>query len=183
MRLLRSDPRLGLIPQPALRPVLRSALGVAGSRPSRPPRASPGSISLCTVHSYRRDADEILLQASPILDFGKIIIYTNNLKIIRAPMDQKELMRRIIQTEGGNDWAFGHRERRERFGGGHKRDVEIKAACSQYVQVRENRKCFLPPRLLGLAAAVSPPKPHLSLCLALSYTRIKSIALFLSARG
>ncbi|XP_010157281.1 PREDICTED: glutaredoxin domain-containing cysteine-rich protein 2, partial [Eurypyga helias] len=73
-------------------------------------------------------------RASPILDFGKIIIYTNNLKIIRAPMDQKELMRRIIQTEGINDWAFIYRERKERFGDGHKKDVEKKAACNQYVQ-------------------------------------------------
>ncbi|KAM6055591.1 glutaredoxin domain-containing cysteine-rich protein 2 [Theristicus caerulescens] len=73
-------------------------------------------------------------RASPILDFGKIIIYTNNLKIIRAPMDQKELMRRIIQTEGINDWAFIYQERKERFGGGHKKDVEKKVACNQYVQ-------------------------------------------------
>ncbi|NXY88940.1 GRCR2 protein, partial [Alcedo cyanopectus] len=72
-------------------------------------------------------------QASPILDFGKIIIYTNNLKIIRAPMDQRELMRRIIQTEGINDWAFVYREKKERFGGGHK-DVEKKSACNQYLQ-------------------------------------------------
>ncbi|XP_075297814.1 glutaredoxin domain-containing cysteine-rich protein 2 [Opisthocomus hoazin] len=75
-----------------------------------------------------------LCRASPILDFGKIIIYTNNLKIIRAPMDQKELMRRIIQTEGIDDWAFIHRERKDRFGGGHKKDVEKKAVCNQYVQ-------------------------------------------------
>ncbi|KAK2540598.1 Grxcr2 [Columba livia] len=80
------------------------------------------------------DAHKILLQASPILDFGKIIIYTNNLKIIRAPMDQKELMRRIIQAEGINDWAFIYREQKERFGGGHKKDVEKKAVCNQYVQ-------------------------------------------------
>ncbi|NXW53412.1 GRCR2 protein, partial [Eurystomus gularis] len=73
-------------------------------------------------------------RASPILDFGKIIIYTNNLKIIRAPMDQKELMRRVIQTEGINDWAFIYREKKERFGGPHKKDVEKKAACNQYVQ-------------------------------------------------
>uniref|UniRef100_A0A8V0YX67 Glutaredoxin and cysteine rich domain containing 2 n=1 Tax=Gallus gallus TaxID=9031 RepID=A0A8V0YX67_CHICK len=46
------------------------------------------------------DTDKILSQASPVIDFGQIIIYTNNLKIIRAPMDQRELMRRIIQTEG-----------------------------------------------------------------------------------
>ncbi|NXE05636.1 GRCR2 protein, partial [Lophotis ruficrista] len=86
------------------------------------------------VYLYRPDTDIILLQVSPILDFGKIIIYTNNLKIIRAPMDQKELMRRIIQTEGISDWAFVCRERKERFGGGHKKDVEKKVACNQYVQ-------------------------------------------------
>ncbi|NXT53197.1 GRCR2 protein, partial [Pluvianellus socialis] len=94
----------------------------------------PRNDQCCRVHLYRRDTDKILLQASPILDFGKIIIYTNNLKIIRAPMDQKELMRRVIQTEGINDWAFIHRERKERFGGGHRKDVEKKVACSQYVQ-------------------------------------------------
>ncbi|NXS52525.1 GRCR2 protein, partial [Brachypteracias leptosomus] len=73
-------------------------------------------------------------RTSPILDFGKIIIYTNNLKIIRAPTDQKELMRRVIQTEGINDWAFIYREKKERFGGGHKKDVDKKAVCNQYLQ-------------------------------------------------
>ncbi|KAF1500452.1 Glutaredoxin domain-containing cysteine-rich protein 2, partial [Megadyptes antipodes antipodes] len=101
---------------------------------SRPDDRAEGIIGVCRVYLYRRDIDKILLQASPILDFGKIIIYTNNLKIIRAPMDQKELMRRIIQTEGINDWAFKYRERKERFGGGHKKDVEKKIACNQYVQ-------------------------------------------------
>ncbi|KAJ7395375.1 Glutaredoxin domain-containing cysteine-rich protein 2 [Pitangus sulphuratus] len=72
-------------------------------------------------------------RASPVVDFGKIIIYTNNLKIIRAPIDQKELMRRIIQTEGINDCTFLYRERKERFGGGHK-DMEKKVICNQYVQ-------------------------------------------------
>ncbi|NXY68797.1 GRCR2 protein, partial [Glareola pratincola] len=100
----------------------------------RHPSGSPGITNVCRVCLYRRDTDEILLQASPILDFGKIIIYTNNLKIIRAPMDQKELMRRVIQTEGINDWAFIYRERKERFGGGHKKDVEKKVACNQYVR-------------------------------------------------
>ncbi|NXS66772.1 GRCR2 protein, partial [Pandion haliaetus] len=95
---------------------------------------SAGIISVCRVYLYWRDTDKLLLQASPILDFGKIIIYTNNLKVIRAPMDQKELMRRIIQTEGINDWAFIYRERKERFGGGHKKDVEKKVACNQYAQ-------------------------------------------------
>ncbi|XP_041499622.1 glutaredoxin domain-containing cysteine-rich protein 2 [Microtus oregoni] len=35
----------------------------------------------------------------PIIDFGKIIIYTNNLKIIRTPMDKRDFMRRILQKE------------------------------------------------------------------------------------
>ncbi|NXF93045.1 GRCR2 protein, partial [Eubucco bourcierii] len=95
----------------------------------------PGMLTLCRVYLYSQDTDKILLQASPILDFGKIIIYTNNLKIIRAPMDQKELMRRVIQTEGVSDWAFTYHERKERLGGGHK-EVEMKAACNQYLQVR-----------------------------------------------
>ncbi|NWX61044.1 GRCR2 protein, partial [Promerops cafer] len=73
-------------------------------------------------------------RTSPVVDFGKIIIYTNNLKIIRAPMDQKELLRRVIQTEGINDWTFVYREKKERFGGGCKKDVENKVTCNQHVQ-------------------------------------------------
>ncbi|XP_063269446.1 glutaredoxin domain-containing cysteine-rich protein 2 [Prinia subflava] len=73
-------------------------------------------------------------RTSPVVDFGKIIIYTNNLKIIRAPMNQKELMRRIIQTEGINDWTFVYREKKERFSGGHKKDGENKFTCNQHVQ-------------------------------------------------
>ncbi|KAF4791846.1 Glutaredoxin domain-containing cysteine-rich protein 2 [Turdus rufiventris] len=73
-------------------------------------------------------------RTSPVVDFGKIIIYTNNLKIIRAPMDQKELMRRIIQTEGVNDWTFVYRDKKERFSGGHKKDTESKITCDQHVQ-------------------------------------------------
>ncbi|KFP02107.1 Glutaredoxin domain-containing cysteine-rich protein 2, partial [Calypte anna] len=80
-------------------------------------------------------------RASPILDFGKIIIYTNNLRIIRAPMDRKELMRRIIQTEGVSDWAFVYREKKERLGGGHKRDVEKKVARNQYVAEHGCSQC------------------------------------------
>ncbi|NXY64490.1 GRCR2 protein, partial [Callaeas wilsoni] len=73
-------------------------------------------------------------RTSSVVDFGKIIIYTNNLKIIRAPVDQKELMRRIIQTEGINDWTFVYRERKERLSGGYKKDVENKVTCNQHVQ-------------------------------------------------
>uniref|UniRef100_A0A8C4UPK2 Glutaredoxin and cysteine rich domain containing 2 n=1 Tax=Falco tinnunculus TaxID=100819 RepID=A0A8C4UPK2_FALTI len=69
-------------------------------------------------------SSDSLCKASPIIDFGKIIIYTNNLKIVRAPMDQRELMRRLIQTEGINDWTFVYRERKERFGGGHRKDID-----------------------------------------------------------
>ncbi|NXQ26951.1 GRCR2 protein, partial [Alaudala cheleensis] len=73
-------------------------------------------------------------RTSPVVDFGKIIIYTNNLKIVRAPMNQKELMRRIIQTEGINDWTFVYRDKKEQFSGGHKKDGDNKVTCSQYVQ-------------------------------------------------
>ncbi|OXB76653.1 UNVERIFIED_CONTAM: hypothetical protein H355_008692 [Colinus virginianus] len=76
-----------------------------------------------------------------VVDFGKIIIYTNNLKIIRAPMDQRELMRRIIQTEGGSDWAVVYRERRERTGAGHRKDAERKVVCNQYMQILFDKKC------------------------------------------
>ncbi|NXL14608.1 GRCR2 protein, partial [Setophaga kirtlandii] len=75
-----------------------------------------------------------LCRASPVVDFGKIIIYTNNLKIIRAPMDEKELMRRIIQTEGMNDWTFVYREKKERLSGGHEGDVENMVTCNQHLQ-------------------------------------------------
>ncbi|XP_027697744.1 glutaredoxin domain-containing cysteine-rich protein 2 [Vombatus ursinus] len=36
-------------------------------------------------------------KSPPILDFGKIIIYTNNLKIIRTSMDKKDFMRKVLQ--------------------------------------------------------------------------------------
>ncbi|NXI43663.1 GRCR2 protein, partial [Galbula dea] len=109
-----------------------------------PAKLSAQRISIFKEDKYSPTSNSSLLsdcqasdshcRASPILDFGKIIIYTNNLKIIRAPVDQKELMRRVIQTEGINDWAFIYREKKERFGGGHKKDVERKATCNQYVQ-------------------------------------------------
>uniref|UniRef100_A0A8B9J1A5 Glutaredoxin and cysteine rich domain containing 2 n=1 Tax=Amazona collaria TaxID=241587 RepID=A0A8B9J1A5_9PSIT len=117
---------------PVLLPALGGGEGGSATAPAEPMTrwrgwsGSLGTTSGCRVYLYRWDTDKILLQPSPVLDFGKIIIYTNNLKIIRAPMDQKELMRRIIQTEGINDWAFIYREKKERFGGGHRKDVEKK---------------------------------------------------------
>ncbi|XP_060127678.1 glutaredoxin domain-containing cysteine-rich protein 2 isoform X2 [Zootoca vivipara] len=48
----------------------------------------------------------------PVLDFGKIIIYTSNLKIIRSPLTKKELVRKIIQDEGLEDWSFTYLEGR-----------------------------------------------------------------------
>ncbi|KAM6475201.1 glutaredoxin domain-containing cysteine-rich protein 2 isoform 2-T2 [Liasis olivaceus] len=48
----------------------------------------------------------------PILDFGKIIIYTSNLKIIRTPLTKKELIQRIMQNEGVDDCSFVHSEGR-----------------------------------------------------------------------
>uniref|UniRef100_A0A8C5SFV4 Glutaredoxin and cysteine rich domain containing 2 n=1 Tax=Laticauda laticaudata TaxID=8630 RepID=A0A8C5SFV4_LATLA len=41
-----------------------------------------------------------------ILDFGRIIIYTSNLKIIQTPLSKKELMERIMQNEGVDDSSF-----------------------------------------------------------------------------
>uniref|UniRef100_A0A8D1L5C3 Glutaredoxin and cysteine rich domain containing 2 n=1 Tax=Sus scrofa TaxID=9823 RepID=A0A8D1L5C3_PIG len=38
-------------------------------------------------------------KSAPIIDFGKIIIYTNNLKIIRTPMDKREFMRKMMRKE------------------------------------------------------------------------------------
>ncbi|NXE49444.1 GRCR2 protein, partial [Casuarius casuarius] len=108
--------------------------GPAGAQAEHVVPGRPGSSGVRRVFLYGRHIHKTLLQTSPILDFGKIIIYTNNLKIIRAPMDQKELVRRIIQTEGMNDWAFKYRERKERLSDGHRKEVEKKAACSQYVQ-------------------------------------------------
>ncbi|NXE69654.1 GRCR2 protein, partial [Calcarius ornatus] len=95
--------------------------------PGEPP-ASSSSLRWPTALTARR------ISASPVVDFGKIIIYTNNLKIIRAPMGQKELMRRIIQTEGINDWTFVYREKKERLCGGHKKDMENMVTCNQHVQ-------------------------------------------------
>ncbi|XP_048343337.1 glutaredoxin domain-containing cysteine-rich protein 2 [Sphaerodactylus townsendi] len=46
----------------------------------------------------------------PILDFGKIIIYTSNLKIIRTSMNKKELVRKLIQNDSVDDWSLTHRE-------------------------------------------------------------------------
>ncbi|EMP40906.1 Glutaredoxin domain-containing cysteine-rich protein 2 [Chelonia mydas] len=74
---------------------------------------------------------------SPILDFGKIVIYTSNLKIIRTPMDKKELMRKIIQNEGTDDWSFMSRDGKERDGhqiNGCVKDAENQLADNQYVQ-------------------------------------------------
>uniref|UniRef100_A0ABM5FLM5 Glutaredoxin domain-containing cysteine-rich protein 2 n=1 Tax=Pogona vitticeps TaxID=103695 RepID=A0ABM5FLM5_9SAUR len=48
----------------------------------------------------------------PILDFGKIIIYTSNLKIIQTPMTKKELVRKIMQNEGIDDYSFMYNEER-----------------------------------------------------------------------
>uniref|UniRef100_A0A8D0H7S4 Glutaredoxin and cysteine rich domain containing 2 n=1 Tax=Sphenodon punctatus TaxID=8508 RepID=A0A8D0H7S4_SPHPU len=71
---------------------------------------------------------------SPILDFGKIIIYTSNLKIIRAPVDQKELVRKILQNEGTDDWSFMYREGESNQSDGSVKDSENQLAHNQYQQ-------------------------------------------------
>ncbi|NXT11436.1 GRCR2 protein, partial [Prunella fulvescens] len=103
-------------------------LGPEPGQPRCGPGALPGSGSCWPPALTARR-----ISPSPVVDFGKIIIYTNNLKIIRAPMDQKELMRRIIQTEGVNDWTFVYREKRERFSGAHDEEVENEVTCNQHV--------------------------------------------------
>ncbi|XP_033877250.3 glutaredoxin domain-containing cysteine-rich protein 2-like [Acipenser ruthenus] len=40
---------------------------------------------------------------SPVLDFGKIIIYTSNLRIIRTSQGKKELANRFIHNRDGSD--------------------------------------------------------------------------------
>uniref|UniRef100_K7GB51 Glutaredoxin and cysteine rich domain containing 2 n=1 Tax=Pelodiscus sinensis TaxID=13735 RepID=K7GB51_PELSI len=74
---------------------------------------------------------------SPILDFGKIVIFTSNLKIIRAPMDKKELMKKIIQNEGADDCPFMYQDGNEGDGhqiNGHVEDAENQLSHNQSVQ-------------------------------------------------
>lgn len=78
-------------------------------------------------------------------------------------MDQKELMRRVIQTEGINDWTFVYRDKKEWLSVGQKGDGDNKVTCNQHVQVRENGKCFFP------LALVKPPKPSSILDLAAKF--------------
>uniref|UniRef100_A0A8D2L5L7 Glutaredoxin and cysteine rich domain containing 2 n=1 Tax=Varanus komodoensis TaxID=61221 RepID=A0A8D2L5L7_VARKO len=70
---------------------------------------------------------------SPILDFGKIIIYTSNLKIIRTPMTKKELVKKIMQNEGMDDCSFVHHEERRGNGSsqhdGNMKDTENCPQC------------------------------------------------------
>ncbi|XP_063148960.1 glutaredoxin domain-containing cysteine-rich protein 2 [Candoia aspera] len=61
------------------------------------------------LNDYKAEGSHMHL---PILDFGKIIIYTSNLKIIRTPLSKKELMRRLMQNEGVDDCSFMHSEGR-----------------------------------------------------------------------
>ncbi|XP_008048613.1 glutaredoxin domain-containing cysteine-rich protein 2 [Carlito syrichta] len=77
----------------------------------------------------------------PIIDFGKIIIYTNNLKIIRTPMDKRDFMRKILQKEEeveeeslmGKEDGFGDRDQ-----DGPLLEAEGTLAQRQYTQVRES---------------------------------------------
>ncbi|KPP64378.1 glutaredoxin domain-containing cysteine-rich protein 2-like, partial [Scleropages formosus] len=44
----------------------------------------------------------------PVLDFGKIIIYTSNLRIIRSPHRRSELMKSSLQRkDSGEDFSLG----------------------------------------------------------------------------
>ncbi|XP_040831995.1 glutaredoxin domain-containing cysteine-rich protein 2 [Ochotona curzoniae] len=76
----------------------------------------------------------------PIIDFGKIIIYTNNLKIIRTPMDRRDFMRKMLQKEEeaeeeslmGKEESYGDREQN------HGPLPEMESTCrNQYAQEGE----------------------------------------------
>ncbi|KAM6149067.1 glutaredoxin domain-containing cysteine-rich protein 2 [Erethizon dorsatum] len=83
----------------------------------------------------------------PIIDFGKIIIYTNNLKIIRTPMDKRDFMRKVLQKE---EEAEGESlmSKEESYGDRHQSDgpVEAEGALSpnRYTQdgVLPEDNCF-----------------------------------------
>ncbi|XP_066474499.1 glutaredoxin domain-containing cysteine-rich protein 2 [Tiliqua scincoides] len=83
----------------------------------------------------------------PILDFGKIIIYTSNLKIIRTSMNKNELVRKIMQNESIDDWSFTCRDGRGRTSGssnqtdGNMKDTETEPAHTQQVQEGDDENC------------------------------------------
>ncbi|KAM4748811.1 glutaredoxin domain-containing cysteine-rich protein 2 [Rhinophrynus dorsalis] len=75
------------------------------SREESPPRYYPATRLTAKRISVFRDGNSYTLAGDPlfsncresdkptseVIDFGKIIIYTNNLKIIRTPMDKREI--------------------------------------------------------------------------------------------
>ncbi|KAH0629737.1 hypothetical protein JD844_012053 [Phrynosoma platyrhinos] len=91
----------------------------------------------------------ISYQPPPILDFGKIIIYTSNLKIIRTSMNKKELVRKIMQDEGIEDCSFMcHEERRGNSSNQNDRnikDTEDDFGHNQHVQVKQDASYFVVP--------------------------------------
>ncbi|XP_060096527.1 glutaredoxin domain-containing cysteine-rich protein 2 [Heteronotia binoei] len=78
----------------------------------------------------------------PILDFGKIIIYTSNLKIIRTSMNKKELVRKLIQNDSVDDWSLVHHEGRgentSKKSDGDVKDAGHPLAVNQHIQEEED---------------------------------------------
>ncbi|MEE6479497.1 hypothetical protein FKM82_012265 [Ascaphus truei] len=58
------------------------------------------------------DCHGIDKKTSNVIDFGKIIIYTSNLKIIRTPVDKKDVMKIVTQREASENQTSLHKEGR-----------------------------------------------------------------------
>ncbi|XP_053155239.1 glutaredoxin domain-containing cysteine-rich protein 2 [Hemicordylus capensis] len=89
------------------------------------------------LNDYQENDSRMVSAHPPILDFGKIIIYTSNLKIIRTPMNKKELVRKIMQNEGIDDLPFMHHEGRGNSSNqsdGNMKDTENEPAPDQNTQ-------------------------------------------------
>ncbi|XP_062979365.1 glutaredoxin domain-containing cysteine-rich protein 2 [Elgaria multicarinata webbii] len=94
------------------------------------------------LNDYQEEESRMVSHHPPILDFGKIIIYTSNLKIIRTPMTKKELVRKIMQNEGIDDCSFMYREERRGHQSkereGNMKDIENELAHNQQVPEGED---------------------------------------------
>uniref|UniRef100_A0A8C3WM60 Glutaredoxin and cysteine rich domain containing 2 n=1 Tax=Catagonus wagneri TaxID=51154 RepID=A0A8C3WM60_9CETA len=100
-------------PHSFLQEALEPVDGVYGSGEAPKPRPNPPKLTAQRISVFREGSAYVLAgsqplfndykandhKSPPIIDFGKIIIYTNNLKIIRTPMDKRDFMRKMLQKE------------------------------------------------------------------------------------
>ncbi|XP_075873010.1 glutaredoxin domain-containing cysteine-rich protein 2 [Nelusetta ayraudi] len=91
--------------------------GLQGVEPGAEPGAEPGTVSsAASLIHLPSDWSTVEFQESSVMDFGKIIIYTSNLRIIRAPPPR-------LQAPPPSS-PPRPRERRGRRGGGARDDEE-----------------------------------------------------------